>query len=335
MKIARFLPVSVIGLVVSSAAVVADPPPVDYTDTAPNPYLVTDPDGVPLNLTQKHDQPLTQDQLDALHKEQQRAQQDKNWLLRNYERQMQTHSILSQGQQSNIYYELGSNKELAKLAGVPLLDDDGQANSSTSQTGISPAVAPSVALRQDASEKTEGGFSPRTDMLSPLVRPLTGPGSMQSSFSALPFAMPSPLSGNYLPQIAPAPARTPDESLDSSDLAMPGMVAAKNSSLTDPTDDNLDVLPGETLDHARAHQDNNSLLELPLPMDADQLHKSQAEALSVATPDKGPQALKATPPPNVNAKPIEDPEAPIPVSKSLPINPVRAPIANPYDILNR
>jgi hypothetical protein len=66
-------------------------------------------------------------------------------------------------------------------------------------------------------------------------------------------------------------------------------------------------------------------------MNADQLHKNEAAAMGL--PNSAPTTK--TPAPNINAKPVEDPEAPIPVSKSQQLNPVRPPIANPFDILNR
>ena len=69
-------------------------------------------------------------------------------------------------------------------------------------------------------------------------------------------------------------------------------------------------------------------------MSAAQLHKEQAAALSV--PGASTTAQTAAPAPlSVKTVPIEDPNAPLPVSKVPPINPVRSPIANPYDILNR
>jgi len=96
----------------------------------------------------------------------------------------------------------------------------------------------------------------------------------------------------------------------------------------------LDVLPGETPEQAKAHQDGNLKLELPLPMDANQLHQQQASTLSIPGATKTAQAATPTPAP---AKPAstDDEDAPLQVNKAPVINPIRPAIANPYDILNR
>ncbi len=73
-------------------------------------------------------------------------------------------------------------------------------------------------------------------------------------------------------------------------------------------------------------------------MDADQLHKQQAATLSVngtSPVAKTATATTATTKPVKVVDPMEDPEAPIPVNRQPQINPVRAPIASPFDILNR
>ena len=115
------------------------------------------------------------------------------------------------------------------------------------------------------------------------------------------------------------------------------MTAEKKDPLADMSsaDLTLDILPGESIEKARAHQDNFKA-ELALPMDADQLHRQQAATTKPATVAKAAtdKPAQPTPPPDPT-KPADDPDAPTPVSQVPQINPVRAPIANPFDILRR
>jgi hypothetical protein len=151
--------------------------------------------------------------------------------------------------------------------------------------------------------------------------------------SMLPSPLVPPFSGGTTQTSSASKTAQVQESMD---LETPGMVAAKQDPLTDVStpDLTLDILPGESIEEARAHQENNSKLELPLPMTAERLQKEQAAALSV--PSVAKAAATTTPAAaSVNATPVEDPDAPMPVSQAPVINPVRAPIANPYDILNR
>jgi hypothetical protein len=67
-------------------------------------------------------------------------------------------------------------------------------------------------------------------------------------------------------------------------------------------------------------------------MNATQLHKAEATILIPPTaPKAAPTAMDAP----AKTAPVEDPNAPLPVDKITPINPVRSPVANPYDILDR
>ena len=71
-------------------------------------------------------------------------------------------------------------------------------------------------------------------------------------------------------------------------------------------------------------------------MDAEQLHRAQATYLNPAVPKSATtgQASTANPAP-APAPPLENLHEPVPISQMPVINPVRPPIANPYDILNR
>jgi hypothetical protein len=333
MKIARYVLIGMLGLFVVTIRTSADPL---VSDPNESPYTQVDPDGVPLVVRQPQPRRPSQAELDVIHKQQEQAARDKDWLLRGYEKQLQAHAAKSSEDQStNLYYQLSSNKELAKLAGLPALDSDSQDNTNPYRTGAAPSGQGSVALRADASSAARSGFPSHGNLFKPLITPLSAPevAGLHHFYSSLPVSMPSPISGG-LSQTHPAPSTA--QSQDSSDIETPGMIAAEKNPLTDrsTSDLTLDILPGESIEQAKAHQDNNIKLELPLPMDASQLHKAQAAALSVPGAPNAAQTAAPAPAP-VNAVPLEDPNAPLPVSKTPRINPVRSPIVNPYDILDR
>jgi hypothetical protein len=332
MKTARYASIAMLFFCVVTAGANADPSASDSDTTTVNPYTQFDPDGIPLSVTRPQAKPLSPAELAAWRKEQSQAALDKNWLLRNYEQQLRARAGKSPDEQSmNLYYHLSSNKDLAKLAGLPAIDEDGQDSTASYRTGASPADRGSIALRADT--PNNNGPATHGAVFKPLITPLSmsNAAEQRSFYSSLPIAMPSPISSGYsqtppTPQTKQAPV--------SSDLEMPGMVAAEKNPLLDSriSDLTLDMLPGESLEHAKAHQDNNAKLELPLPMDANQLHKTQAGSLTA----RGVANTAPTPTP-APAKPVpaNDEDAPLPVSKTPPISPVRSPIANPFDILNR
>jgi len=344
MKIARYLALEILGLFVITIGASADPSTSDPADDPYASYTKSDADGVPLSVTRPQPQRLSPEAIRAIHKQLEQAALDKNWLLRNYEQQLQAHAAAnSSGEQdTNLYYQLSSNKELAKLAGLPALDTGSPDSKTPFRTGATPSDQASVTLRGDASSTSTAtsGSPSHGNLFKPLVTPLGAPDAagLHNFYSSptLPFSMPSPLSSSP-PQPPPAPKT--DTSSDSSDIETPGMIAAEKNPLADTSapdpDLTLDILPGESIEHAKAHQDNTTLLELPLPMDANQLHKAQALALSVPTVPSLANTAQASASAPVKAVPINDADAPMPVSKVPQINPVRAPIANPYDILNR
>ncbi len=299
------------------------------SDNSPNPYTQYDADGIPISIMHPHASQPSAAYVDAMRKQQQQENLDRNWLLRGYEQQLKSRAAANSAddQDTNLYYELSSNKELAKLAGLPDLGTDDDSTSPYRAGGVrSPS---SLALRSDS---TSAGSRPgHGNFFRPLITPLSAPDAagLHNFYTSQPYAMQSPFA-NILPKATPAPKANPGQD---SDLETPGLVSTDKNSDADSADLSLDILPGESVEEAKARQqDSSSLLQLPLPADADQLHKEQALAF------KGPSAANGSPQkasPPVKVVPIEDPEAPIPVSKEPQINPVRSPIANPYDILNR
>jgi hypothetical protein len=336
MKIARYFPIAMLGLFVAMTGASADPSVSDQTD---NPYLQTDPDGIPLSISQPKPKQLSQGEIKAIGEAQKRAALNKDWLMRGYEQQLhaRTAGDPAEDPNANLYYELSSNKDLAKLAGLPALDldPDGPDRTASSRTGATPSDQGSVTLPPDASSAATSGSLSHGNLFKPLITPLSAPevAGLHNFYSLqLPVSTASPLVEN-LPQPSAPKA---DQSQDSSDIETPGMVAAKANPLmnTGTSDLSLDVLPEESPEQAKAREESNNDLELPLPMDANQFHKEQTTTLSAPS---ARNVVQTAAPASAPVKPvlIEDPNAPLPVSKAPQINPVRAPIANPFDILDR
>jgi len=335
MKKARCVSVAVLGLLVSAFTLKADSADSNSStpDSASNPYTQYDADGVPLALTKPQGPRLSQEDIDDLHREQVEAARNKDWLLRGYEKQLQSHaSTEGEDMSSNLYYELSTNKELAKLAGLPDLAPDDQDSLPTFRTGVPQQGHESSSLRSDATRTS--AISLIGQGFHPLVTPLSAPeaGGLHD-FNSSSLSVVAPFYAISTPS-TPLASKPVDNSDEPADIDTPGAIAAKNDPLADPamSDLTLDVLPDESIEHAREHQDNYNAMQLPEPMDADQLHKTQAASLAAPNAQN---AAKTPPAPPVPAAPIEDPEAPTPVSKLPQINPVHAPIANPFDILDR
>ena len=173
MKIARYVPIGMLGLFVVTIRASADPTAPDPVD---NPYTQYDPDGIPLAVTHPQPQRLSQDELDAIHKQQEQAALDKNWLLRNYEKQLQARAANSpEDQSANLYYQLSSNKDLAKLAGLPALDSDSQDGATALPNGRAPFRPGPGDLRADASSAATSGFPSHGNLFKPLITPLSAP----------------------------------------------------------------------------------------------------------------------------------------------------------------
>jgi hypothetical protein len=354
MKSAPYLTVTALGLFALTTGAKADPIPAEPPG---NPYVETDGDGVPLAVSKPQSVKISPEQMDQIRKEQAKAEADKDWLIRGYEQQLKARAAakaadhVTDDQSSNLYYQLSKNKDLAKLAGLTPIDSDGADTSPAYRTGQPPSQPDPSSLRADpSSTASTTPHSNTTSPLShaaglkPLIMPLSAPeaAGLHNFYSSLPVAMPSLIGGDPSKtaasntpsaNTASAPTRKP-ESQDSTDIETPGMIAAEKNPFSniDSRDLTLDVLPGQTIEQAKANRLNNNTLELPLPMTVDQLHKTLPRALPVDSTAPAAQATPAAP-----AKPIQTNEAdePLPVSKEPLIVPVHSPIANPFDILNR
>jgi hypothetical protein len=326
MKKARYLPMGALGLVVMASAARADN--AGSSDSS-NPYGQADPDGVPVALDMGRPKQPSQADIEEARQQQARAAQQKDWLVRSYEAQLKARaqSDPSADQDSNLYYQLSSNPDMAKLAGLTALDPN---NSPADQNGATVPKRATDSMQSDAAQSAKRPFAPGY-VFKPLITPFSAPGAVvRDYYASLPVAMPSPL----FTDSAPKPAESKRaQSPDSADIETPGMIAAGNDAASDADNLSLDILPGETIEQARQRQDDTKL-ELPLPMTADELHKRDLIKLAPpsATKQTTPTTAAAAPAKNV---PLEDPDEPIPISRQPIITPIRAPIANPYDILDR
>jgi hypothetical protein len=338
---ARYFLVAVLGFFAFASVTRADPPPL-MTPADDDPNIRFDPDGVPLNVTKKAAARATPEEIAAYRKQQDQAAADKDWLLRTYEKQLQTHDVTSstEDQRANPYQELSLNKDLAKLAGLPSLQDYDADGRPLSRAGDAPSGHTDAELHPGStSPKQDAGLFGST-FLRPMIMPLGAPeaAGLGNFYATLPVAGLSPFYGANPPSRAPARAPVrPDDPTDI-DIETPGMIAAEKNPLADPStsDLTLNVLPGESIDHAKAHQDNYSKLQLPILMDADQMHRAQAADLNppvAKKADGADQTATAAPAPD-KAK-LPDYDVPVPISQLPVITPIRAPIADPYDILNR
>ena len=322
-----------VGLVVIVSTARADTTYATPSDDDPD--LRSDPDGVPLNVTQNRFQRATPEQIAADRKARQAAALDKDWMLRAYEKQLQTHAETSTAmdRSANPYQEISANQDLTDYHNDSANDEPLFRTKDSAAHGAS-------ALRPGSNPPLLKSAAFGSSFLTPLVTPLgaTDAAGIKNFYASLPDASVAPFNGS-----TPAPelhARTsiiPDPT--DNDIETPGMIAAKKDPLTDPAtlDTEIDSLPGESLAHARAHQDNSeSLLQLPIVMDAEQLHREQASYLAPPTARPlGPNQTTAATPAKPTVAPLENLHEPVPISQMPVINPVRAPIANPYDILNR
>ena len=326
MKTARIcLSFPVVGLCLTAAWTGVVPALGDTTDDAQNnPYMQRDPDGNPVKVAKTDDQP-SEEELAAASKQE---ELDRNWLLRSYEK-LQAHADSSADPNANLIYALGSNKELAELAG---LSDLGLSDQETTPD-LQANAAPGTELHPGTPPTIRGNAPTGGSLLRPLITPLVSPesGGLSSFYSRPPIAMSMPFAGDRAPVNLPAPAKASGAYQPSLAIETPGMVASGDSATDLPSDLSLDLPARES--NAQERQDNNTKLELPLPMNAEQLHKTETAQLHPSGP------LRATPVDLPVVKPVvlpmTDDDVPIPVTKLQPISPVHPAIANPYDILNR
>lgn len=294
-------------------------------DPATSYRIPTDPDGVPLSVTQPDRQP-TQEEIQAQQKQQQqKAADDKDWLLRGYEEELQKHA----GANGNLYYQLSTDKDLSRLSGVAPMDINNPGLVSPLRTG---ANGSGINLRAVPGQSRSSPLN--ANLSKSLMIPLgvTDTINTHNLYQPQPFGAAQsffPSSNNAGPK--PTTVSTPDKAQDPLALQTPGQVAANQNPNLYPAgmDPNLETLPGETVDQARQRLISSPVAELSMPLEV----KQPPRALPVGTGGTVTSTTKKIAP-MVPVK-IEDLNAPTPVNKMPMQSPIRAPIGNPYDIFYR
>jgi hypothetical protein len=257
----------------------------------------------------------------AQEKERLDRDQQKDWLLRGYEEQLQARELANgQSQNNNLYAELTADKNLAKASGLTantapapvtqnLRTTDAGASNLNLRTNV-PVVAAS-AHTGDLAGKTGLQFKP-------LITPLgsTEVAGLHDLFEKLPA---------LAAQNAPGPVSSdPVEASDPGALDVPGMTAAESDPVKKADLDlGLDPLPGETASQERSHHDLS--LELPTSRNEEQVQQQQDTALLI------PGKKKTVAPVAINPallKPVDDTSAMVPIS-----SPGRGQVSDPFDIL--
>jgi hypothetical protein len=334
MKTARYFSVSMLALLALSSAALADDAEVK------NPYGQADPDGVPMSVTTPRNSSAPV-QIDTLRRQAAEEAHARNWLLLEYEKQLQLNSEKDpdKDKPANLYLQLSMDKNLAKLAGLQDFNAEMPPPAPAPLTSSSPKDKNAPALRADT------GITPaQRGQFVPLITPLNSPGaqSVMNFSTVLPLTPPLSSLGFSTPP-NPAPTPTPASAHSSAytevtDLQTPGMIASKDTagSVSATPDLTLDALPDETPDQARAREEANTRVVLPVPMDSDLLHQQQASRLKVpgpATVAKVDTTKPAAAPPK--AIPVNPEDAPVQINQQAQIVPIHGAIANPYDILDR
>jgi hypothetical protein len=254
--------------------------------------------------------------------------------VRAYERQLQSRDRASsgQGEGSNLYAELTSDPDLAKLAGLK------PANFSDTpeiDLHLVPSDSNRIALRSDPSAPPVTPLTPGVrPAFDPIVTPLV---SRETRGVSAPFTESSPISPMFPSLSSPDSSASPDHDalLDAADpvknqdpgvLDIPGLTAAESSPATRDAINlkNEDLLPDELSPADKPH--NNLSLDLPPTTNAERLQKIQNAVLSLPNQQvkKAPPSAVSTvtvPPPTDTQEMVPDP------------SPIRSHIDDPFDIL--
>ncbi len=185
-----------------------------------NPHAQEDPDGVPLSVAQPQEGSSRRRRKSR--PAQKAQQQNKDWLLRNYEQQQQTRNGVNSSQNPSLS-GLSSDKDLARLANLPTLDSVAPGQVAPLRTGTGSRNAP--ALRADPSSKT-GGLS-ESSFHDTLLKPLVDPLSTPETEGLHPFHTFLPSVSTPLVPPSSSATRAPELNQESpSTMDIPGLTAA-------------------------------------------------------------------------------------------------------------
>jgi hypothetical protein len=321
------------GNIISARGDAAHDDPIGF-DAIAQPLDLTDPNFLPPSLEVPEVPQLTPQEKTAIQQVQQKAEENKNWLLRDYEQQLegrQTSTGENAGaQNTNLMAVLGADKDMARAAGINPIDLNAppELNPLTGEDG----KKPNVDLRPDPTlDPLASAGSKTAPLFAPLIIPLDSPASAPVR---TPTALPPPTTSSIFSPLSLdlAPAETAEDDAaenivpsDPGAMDFPGMTAAESNPATKealdlPNDEVPDALPSEE----KAHHD--LALELPEATNTDRLQKFQSSALAIP----GQPLIKKTTPLVINpllVKPV-DPETPMHRS-----SPLRRQLDDPYDIL--
>ena len=268
--------------------------PIGFDATLAPSADVTSPDYVPDFLKDTKSGP-TPEERDALQAAQQKAEENKDWLLRGFEQQLQSRENATGDNPpqngTNLLATLGADKDLAKAAGIRPID-------LTAAPELNPLTGEDekktkADLRSDPMLDPLASTDSRTaPLFQPLIIPLDSPTTSQVK---TPYALPSPISSTSVSSplsfdLAPGETAEDDAAQnvapsDPGAMDVPGMTAAESTpamreALDLPGEQENDALSSEEKPH---HDLALELPEAPETSNADRLQKIQNASLALPT----------------------------------------------------
>lgn len=266
---------------------------------------------------------------------QEKKYNDSNWLLQGYEESMRQNSTSQEDtttrEKNDLYLQITSDPELAKIAGVPFHAPSDPSSVTTFHTGAANPAQSDATLRDDPSlksndKKNKPFFS---QFLQPFLAPLN---SSEGKTTNANFYGNSTSNADLPKMTSPLESSPQDADTDPLTLETPGLTAAQGDPLLNKggVDSSLDTLPGESMAHAEAHQDFFTSSEPPAGSDMVQMQKQQKNSLNP------PEAPRTAPP--IAISPLlltpQDTSSAPKFGVAAPA-PVRPHVADPRDFLDR
>jgi hypothetical protein len=273
---------------------------------------------------------LTQGEIEASIQRQAEEEKSKDWLLRGYEQQLQSRlGKTSEDQSTNLYYQLASDKDLAKLAGISTIEFSPAAAVTAPRTGASDSDKDAPALRKDPSEESKK--SGMTDFM--VFKPMINPerpvftSTWNNPYTSLSYGASRVVTPDAVTTTTDSTEKTSDVNVPS-DIEMPGLVAAKS----DPLSLGLAADVSDGFSQQEPLPQDPSVLDVPPSLPAytasAMLQKNYDAALNVP----GSVKLAQPPPQLLNPVVYKMPDNSEPIVKVAQPNPVRRALPSPLDI---
>jgi hypothetical protein len=270
------------------------------------------------------------DKSDDAQKEE-KPSQDQDWLMRNYQQAAAAHPQFFD-KNTNLYYRISSDKNLAKLAGLTPTDDDSSDPTATPRTGVTGSGAGAPTLRSDSDSSIPGvpGVPQHSSAPRPFLadfKPLITPIGEADVAGLHNFYTPLTVTGNTQNAPAAAPSQS-DQPSEATDLDTPGMTAVES----DPEIDKVstDLTLNSPADDALPQNPSQGEGKDSLPLATNMERVQQQEAAELQSPVA---EAKVVPPVSINPAQIKLPPDLEPM-KMLPLNPVHPGIADPRDFFD-